>query len=54
MIASFFGSKCQVVRIDADAMAADKSGLEIQEIPFCRCSGKYVTGVDAELMKNGG
>ena len=54
MIAGLFGAKCQVVRIDADAVPADKPGLEIQEIPFGRRGGQHVAGVDAELMEDGG
>ena len=38
MIARLFGAECQVIRIDADAVPADKSGLEIQEIPFGRAA----------------
>ena len=54
MIAGFFGAKCQVIRINADAVPADQARLEIQEIPFGRRRGQHIASVDAKLMKDGG
>ena len=37
----------QVIRINSDAMAADKAGLEADEIPFGGCGVDHLVGVDA-------
>ena len=52
MIAGLFGAIGQVIGIDADAVAADKSRLKRQEIPFGPRGGQHVAGVDAERMED--
>src|SRR5262245_1403373 len=54
MITGLFGAKGQIVWVNADAVSADKTWLEVHEIPFRRRSGEHIAGVDAELMKNCG
>ena len=54
MIAGLLGAERQVIRIDADAVAADQARLERQEIPFGRRGGQHVAGVDAELLEDRG
>ena len=52
MVAGFFGPVCQVVGIDADAMAADQAGRERQKIPFGLRGVEDVHRVDVEQMAN--
>jgi hypothetical protein len=54
MITGLFRAKGQIVRVNADAVPADKARLKVHEIPFRRSRGEHIAGVDAELMKNGG
>lgn len=40
------GALCKVIGIDTDAVAADESGLEGEEVPFGRCSLEHIGRVD--------
>ena len=51
VIAGLLGAMRQVVRIDADAVAADQARRERQEVPFGARGGQHVGGVDAEPWK---
>src|SRR5690606_4344211 len=42
----------QVVRIDADAVAADQAGTERQEVPFGAGGCKHVEGVDTHAVED--
>lgn len=54
MIADLLGFLCEVVRIDADAMTADQTGLERQKVPLGAGRGKDIVGVKLKAMKNHG
>ena len=41
----------QVIRIDTDAMTANQSGFEMQEVPFCSGRGQHLIRVDAYQME---
>src|SRR6266700_1740274 len=54
MIARLLRSKRQVIRVDANAVAADEARRETDEIPFGRSRRKHVAGVDVELVEDRG
>ena len=47
VVAVALSTLCQVIRIHADAVSADQSRLERQEIPFRGGCGKHILRVDA-------
>lgn len=47
VVAVALGALGQIIGIDADAVAADKTGLEGQEVPFGRGCLEHIGGVDA-------
>ena len=52
MIAGLFGAIGQVIRIDADAVAADQPRLKRHEIPFGPRRRQHVAGVDVERLED--
>ena len=52
VIAEALGHRCQVVGIDADAVAADQPGLELQEVPLGAGSVEDILGADALLVED--
>ena len=52
MVARLLGAIGQVIGIDADAVAADQTGLKRQEIPFGAGRRQHVAGVDVERLEN--
>src|SRR5437763_10703428 len=54
MIARLLRSKRQVIRIDANEVAAAEARRETDEIPFGRSRRKHVAGVDVELVADRG
>ena len=52
MIAGLLGAIGQIIGIDADAVAADESRLERQEIPFGPRRGQHVAGIDIERLED--
>ena len=52
MIAELFRSICQIIRIHADAMTADKTGLESKRVPFGVHAGKNLICIDLQLIAN--
>ena len=51
MVADLLRLVGQVVRIDADAVAADQAGAERQEVPLGAGRLQHFQGVDAELVE---
>ena len=52
VIADFLCFIGQIVGIDADTVAADKSRTKRQKIPFCPCCFKNRVGIDTEFIEN--
>ncbi len=52
MVAEHFRLVSKVVGVDADAVAADQTGLELEEVPFGASSFEHLGGVDAELVED--
>ena len=52
MIPGLLRSIGEIIRVDADAVAADKARGEVEEIPLGPSRGKHVAGVDAELVED--
>ena len=50
MVAGHLGLVGQVVRVDADAMAAHQARLEGEKIPLGAGSGQNFAGIDAEAV----
>ena len=48
----FAGLVDQVIRIDADAMAADQAGAKIEKIPLCPGGLEHFLGVDAQTRED--
>ena len=41
----------EVVRVHADAVAADQAGLEAEEVPLGAGRGQHVAGIDPQAME---
>ncbi len=52
MVIQLFGLVHQVIRIDANAMATNQSGIKFQKVPFGSCGFNHVVGVDAHSVKD--
>jgi hypothetical protein len=52
MIAGEFRATGQVIRIDADAVSADQTWGEMEEIPLRRRCSENIGAVDAEQVEN--
>ena len=53
-VAGLLGAMGEVIRIDADAVAADQPRIERQEIPFGARRREHVAGIDAERVADRG
>src|SRR6185503_8947686 len=51
-IADFLGLVRQIVRVDADAVAADEAGPEIQEVPLRAGRLQHFLGIDVEPLED--
>ena len=54
MIAKHLGLVRQVIRIDADTVAANETRTERQEIPLATGRLQHLKGIDADAVKNDG
>lgn len=52
VVAEFFGFVRQVIRVHANAMAADHAGAKRQEVPLAACSLQHLQGVDADALED--
>ena len=43
---------CKIIRVNADAVTADKTGEEFEEIPFCACCFKHRFCVDTHFVED--
>ena len=54
MVSDRNGRVRQIVRIDADAVTADQSGAEVEEVPFRFGGRQHVVHRNAHLVEDGG
>ncbi|MCY1559918.1 hypothetical protein D9M68_970020 [compost metagenome] len=52
VVADLLGLVGQVIRVHADAMAADQAGAEGQEVPLGAGSFQHLVGVDAQAVED--
>ena len=52
VVTEFVGLPGEIVRVDADAVAADQAGLKLEKIPLGARRFKHLEGVDADAVKN--
>ena len=52
LVAELLGLHRQVVRVDADAVAADEARLELQEVPLGAGGGEHVGRADAHAVED--
>src|SRR5256885_6257426 len=48
-VAQLLGKMAEIIRIDPDAVPADKTRLEAEEVPFGPCRGEHVPHRHADL-----
>src|SRR6516164_4952005 len=50
-VTGLLGAISQIIRIDSDAVAADKPRSELVKIPFCAGGGEHVASIDAKAIE---
>lgn len=54
MVPHFLGFMCKIIRVNSDAMSADKTGFKREKVPLGTRSFQYIHSIYAQPVENKG